>query len=125
MESRSFGSVRIFWLDKPKILACLHEAATHLAEARPEIAAVWLFGSLARGDAVPGSDADVLIVLDSSPKPFHERGVDYRLERCGVGVDVLVYTREEFERLPESSPRFYRTVLAEHLVLYERPASVR
>jgi len=123
MESRSFGSVRIFSLNRAKVLECLRQAVAQLVERRPEVERIWLFGSLARGDAVPGSDADVLLVLDASPKPFHERGADYAFDRCGVGVDVLAYTHEEFDQLPERSPRFYRTVLEEHLVLYERSAS--
>jgi predicted nucleotidyltransferase len=120
MESRSFGSVRIFSLNRAKILDCLRLSAARLAEQHPEIAEIWLFGSLARGDAVPGSDADVLLILDSSDQPFHERAPRYALDLCGIGVDLLAYTREEFDQLRDRSPRFYRTFLAERQPLYER-----
>ena len=52
---------------------------------------MWLFGSLARAEAVPGSDADILIVLASSDLPFPERSVYYQPEFCGIGADVLAY----------------------------------
>lgn len=120
MESRSSGSVRIFWLDRPKILGCLVRAAEALAQLKPEIQQVWLFGSLARGDATPGSDADVLLIVDGSPKPFHDRAADYALDGCGIGVDLLVYTRDEFEQLRTQSPRFYRAVMDERLPLHQR-----
>ena len=120
METRSSGSVRIFWLDKPKILACLREGAAHLAERKPEVEAIWLFGSLARGDAVPGSDADVLVIVADSDQPFHARAPNYAVGSCGIGVDLFVYTSAEFDGLRESRPRFYRTLLSERQVLYAR-----
>jgi uncharacterized protein len=120
MESRSFGSVRIFWLDKPKILDCLRLAAAGMAELRPEVQEVWLFGSLARGDATPGSDADVLVIIDNSAKPFYERAPDYPFDRCGIGADVLVYTSEELDQLRVRSARFYATFLDERMALYRR-----
>ena len=64
----------------------------------PEISEVWLFGSLAHGQAVPGSDADVLLVLEECKLPFLEWGAYYQPEFCGVGVDLFVYTRNELEQ---------------------------
>ena len=120
MESRSYGSVKIFWLDKPKILGCLREKAERLGAIKPEIEEIWLFGSLARGDAVPGSDADVLLILSAHGKPFHERAPEYALGYCEIGVGLLPYTREEFVDLEVRLPRFYKTFLAERKELYRR-----
>jgi len=40
----------------------------------PDLAGAWLFGSVARGDAGPGSDIDVLIVVDDlESSDLHER----------------------------------------------------
>ncbi len=54
-----------------------------------------MFGSLARGEATARSDADILIVLESSPKPFHERGPDYLRRGVGVSLDLFAYTMPE------------------------------
>lgn len=46
-------SAKVFWLDLDQIWNCLEEAAIRLGGTHPEIETIWLFGSLARGDAVP------------------------------------------------------------------------
>jgi len=60
-----------------------------------DVLAVILFGSLARGDHNAFSDADVLIVLSRSEKPFLERIPDFLPRGVGVPVDVFPYTAEE------------------------------
>lgn len=66
---------------------------------RPEIEQVILFGSLARGEAVPGSDADLLVILSSSEQPFLERIPRYLPDGLPVGVDVFPYTRQELTHM--------------------------
>lgn len=53
----------VFWLNRPETLERLRKAVLVLVGRYPEIEQVILFGFLARGDAVPGSDADLLIIL--------------------------------------------------------------
>ena len=120
MQSRSFGSVKIFWLDRERIGEELRSAARALALRYPEVQEVWLFGSLARGDAVPGSDADVLVVLSKTDESFLDRSPRYALAGCRIGVDLLAYTRSELNSMQERRPRFYRTFLAERKPLYLR-----
>ena len=81
-----------------------------------------LFGSLARGDAVPGSDADLLIVVSHSAETFLERTVRYRPEGVDVGVDVVAYTREELAALLRAGNSFVRQALQEGVVLVGDPA---
>lgn len=95
----SSPSVSVFWLDLNQVRACLTQAVRRLAETRPEIEEVWLFGSLARGDATPGSDADLLFILSDSTVPFLDRSVVYQPDFCGLGVDILAYTRSELARI--------------------------
>jgi len=61
---------------------------------------IYLFGSRARGDASAGSDWDLLVVVGSSPLPRHARERIAFRALCGVGAakDVVVFTREEFDR---------------------------
>ena len=72
-----------------------------------------LFGSLQRGDAVPGSDADVLLVLSTSDLPFTDRAAAYRPEGVGIPVDLFVYTCAELDDMLAAGNRFVRRALAE------------
>ena len=60
----------------------------------------WLVGSRARDTATPESDIDVIIVAPTD-RPFVDRFRDYlpAIQAPGVGVDLLVYTPEEFEQM--------------------------
>jgi predicted nucleotidyltransferase len=76
-----------------------------------------LFGSLARGDASGHSDLDLILIADSG-ESFVERGARfYRELTPTVGMDILVYTPEEFEAM-RSRP-FLRRALADGRVVYE------
>ena len=55
----------------------LRKSIKELRERYPEIEQVILFGSFARGEAVPGSDIDLLIILKDSKLTFLERIVRY------------------------------------------------
>lgn len=120
IQRRSLPSVSVFWLNVPQVVACLKEAATTLATAHPEIEEVWLFGSLARGEAVPGSDADLLIVLSASSANFLDRAVRYLPGFCGVGVDVLAYTRAELAEMLEAGHSILAQVRTEGVCLYRK-----
>ena len=117
IQQRSSPSAKIFWLDLTQIRDCLEQAAIRLGETHPEIETIWLFGSLARGDAVPGSDADLLIVLSNSPLPFLDRSVYYQPDFCGIGVDVLAYTKAELASMKEEP---VRQAQVEGTCLFER-----
>ena len=75
---------------------------------------VILFGSLAEGRLHPDSDLDLVVGMPSS-RPFLERF------RPRVGMDLLVYTPEEFEEI-RNRPFFREEVLAKGVVLYESPS---
>ena len=75
------------------------EAARRAAAAASSPAQVMLFGSYARGEANPDSDLDLLVI----EQQVSDKAAEYlRLHRAvgnlGVGVDVMVITREEFDR---------------------------
>ncbi len=123
IQRTSLPSVSIFWLNLDQVRACLKKAVARLAEKHPETEEVWLFGSLARGDAVPGSDADVLVVLSESPLSFLDRSVHYQPDSCGVGVDVLAYTRTELAQMQTEGNSFIQCAQAEALCLFQRPGS--
>lgn len=82
---------------------------------------VILFGSLARGRISLFSDIDLLAIFDQA-RPAREltRWV-YENIRSREAVDILAYSREEFERRRERP--FLRRIVQEGKVLYERPAA--
>ena len=120
MQSKLSDSVEIIWLDREVVLKKLHQVVGEMAASHPEIERVVLFGSLARGDAVPGSDADLLIVLGKSDLPFLERIPRYMPSGVGIGVDVFPYTREEFELMLKEGNRLVKSALAEGIDLFPR-----
>ncbi len=118
IRERSFGSVRVFWLDSAEALERLRAAAARLLAERPEVRSVVLFGSLAEGRAVPGSDADVLLLLERSDRPrWFDRPLDYgpAFEGVGVPVELFCYTRKEVAGVPLA-----RRALERGVVLAER-----
>ncbi|MBI3048973.1 MAG: nucleotidyltransferase domain-containing protein [Acidobacteria bacterium] len=114
-ESYRGRHVRVFRLERADVLAQLRTSAERLLRERRDVVAVWLFGSLARDRAAPGSDADLLIVVRDGAAPFLQRSESLAryFEDVGVGCDVLVYTESEVERLTAGGPSLVRTALRE------------
>jgi len=78
---------------------------------RPDVVEAWLFGSFARGDADAFSDVDLMVVATSG-RPFVDRFRDFPdlLREVPVGLDLLVYTPDEFAQARRTN-RFVRHVL--------------
>lgn len=97
MRKESYGSVTTFWLDRAEAIRRVSEAAERLVGERETVEAVLLFGSLAEGRAVPGSDADLLILLTGSDTRWLDRPLEFAsfFDGCGIGVDLFCYTLEE------------------------------
>jgi predicted nucleotidyltransferase len=104
------------------VIRRLKANALRLISDRTDVLAVRLFGSLARGDARPGSDADIVIVLRESRLPFMARGAELANAFAGVGVgcDLLVYTEEEWRHLEVTQARFFKVVESEGVTLAAR-----
>jgi predicted nucleotidyltransferase len=90
----------------------------------PELLEVRLFGSLARGDAAPGSDADLLVELAESRLTFLERIASLQplFGAVGLGVDLLPYTTAELDALRREANPLLRAAQAEGIVLARRGA---
>ena len=81
-----------------------------------------LFGSYVHGQPTEGSDLDIMIIVSDSIEPPHRRM--QKAYRCvgaiGVSKDLLVLTREEFERQARVITSLARRVKERGKVLYER-----
>jgi predicted nucleotidyltransferase len=119
LPSGSSSTVAVTYFDR----AAVRQAAEALAERlgrHPEVEEVILFGSVAWGVPVPGSDVDLLLVLSDSDAPFPERIARYVPTGFPVGVDVFPYTREEIARMRAEGNVLVRDALYRGLSLFRR-----
>ncbi|MCJ7661678.1 MAG: nucleotidyltransferase domain-containing protein [Anaerolineales bacterium] len=84
----------------------------YLRAKNPEIERLIWFGSRVNGLLTPGSDVDLCIVITSSTKSRRDRIPDYGPVGFPVGIDLSIYTSEEFKELRESSPAWYNVIIA-------------
>ncbi len=89
-----------------------------VAACRPE--RVYLSGSRARGTAEASGDYDLMVIVPDSPLPGYRRDQEAYRALLGVGVakDVLVWTREEFERRRHLPASLSATILREGILVY-------
>jgi predicted nucleotidyltransferase len=91
-----------------------------LVARRPEVQEVILFGSLVTGIPVPGSDVDLMLILDRSGRSFLDRIPEFLPAGFPVGVDVFPYTRDEIEGMSAEGNRFVQGVLRDGRLLFRR-----
>jgi predicted nucleotidyltransferase len=120
MPVRSLGSSLLSWPGREEVDRAVRAWAARLAAREPDLVAVGYFGSYARGQAGPGSDVDLVVILRSCADPPARRAVRWDLERLPVPAEAVVYTLDEWRRLPEVSPRFCR-VLADAVWVWGSP----
>jgi len=79
-----------------------------------------LFGSLARREARPGSDMDLLVIVDSKEPRYRRSAPLYGiLSDILIPMDILVYSPEEVEEWSGVRQAFVTTAIREGKVLYE------
>jgi uncharacterized protein len=85
---------------------------------------IYLFGSYARDDATPDSDYDFMVVVFDSERSQYERAVEAHRALADLhhAKDVLVWTRDEFDRRIHLVASLPATILREGILLYERRA---
>lgn len=88
-----------------------------IKEYRPE--KIILFGSLAFGDIHEGSDLDLLIIKDTPKRPIDRQVEIYSLVKPEVGIDLFVYTAQEFEYLKCIGFSLVKEVVKRGRILYE------
>lgn len=109
--------VRVFRINSEEIIAKLKEWAKGFSKDK-NVVAVVLFGSLAKGEATPASDADILILLKESNLRFDERIPQFIPTGVGISVEVFPYTLEEFRSLLDNKSPLAEEVSKNGIVLY-------
>jgi predicted nucleotidyltransferase len=80
-----------------------------------------LFGSYARGEPAPGSDVDLLIVMEDNERPARRSARVARvLLDVPFAIDILVRTPEELRHRLHIGDYFIQEILEQGQVLYER-----
>ena len=106
------STVVIKSVDKDQIRDAVAAFGKGLREEHPEILSITWFGSWVTGLPAPGSDVDLCLIVSSCDKPARDRISNYLPLGFPTGIDLLVYTQEEFERLREISPGLYQAILS-------------
>lgn len=99
MPEPSSPSVKVTFTNRKQILTALENLIQEWTQKHPELKQVILFGSFARGDYFPGSDVDVLLILEKSDQPFLKRIRTFLPTRFPVDIDIFPYTRDEVQRI--------------------------
>lgn len=82
-----------------------------------------LFGSAARGQGGPDSDADLLVVMPvEGSKRQQAVQIDLALEGIPIPIDLVVITPDEVEKYRDAMGTIIHEAVREGKVLYERAA---
>jgi predicted nucleotidyltransferase len=82
---------------------------------------IYLFGSFAWGNPDSQSDLDLLIVVDKSDEKPYKRPIKGIKALFGLGIanDIIVFTKDEFDRLAGDVSTLCYKIKQERVKLYE------
>ncbi len=100
----------------------LRQAVDRIA-ARFDPDQIILFGSQARGQGGPDSDADLLVVMPANGSKRQQAvQIDLALEGIPIPIDLIVVTRDDIAQHAQSTGTIICEAMREGKVLYERAA---
>lgn len=120
LRNESSSTVAITYFDRAGVRQAAEALACELAARHPEVEEVILFGSVAWGTPVPGSDVDLMLVLSGSDRPFPHRIARYVPTNFPVGLDVFPYTRGEIARMRADGNLLVLDALRRGVTLFRR-----
>jgi len=114
-DSEVFMTNQAFLERDPK----LAELVRRLVETHHP-ARLYLFGSRGRGQGTPDSDYDLLMVFDTLDVPAYRKSQQAHGLVWGLGIsaDILVWTRQEFDRRLSMQASLPATVVRDGLLLH-------
>lgn len=115
MQNESSDSVKITYLNREKVLAELEQCARYLKRAEPEVHRILLFGSLIHERYGPGSDADLLVVIDRTQGRIMDQIPRYLkyFSHVSIPVDIIPMTVQEFKKRQENKDTFISRIVSE------------
>ncbi|MCL6612047.1 MAG: nucleotidyltransferase domain-containing protein [Peptococcaceae bacterium] len=121
----NFAATR--FVNQKKVLDSLRECAGRLIDEVRGVAAVYLFGSFARGNATPRSDADLVVVVEGEDRVLinglRDAAGSYFIS-ASVPVDVFVLSRKTFEEGRRTGRGVAGAVEREGVLLAARSSAV-
>ncbi len=118
-EVRDQTDQRQFSADRKKLLDQEMSRCIRLLTEYGSPQKVILFGTLAMGQVHEWSDID-LVVIEQTQLPFFQRIKKIRkLIKPKVGMDIMVYTPDEFDQLCIDRPFFREEIVANGKIVYE------
>ena len=89
--------MKVFFLNRKLLKKRIKKIVVELAEEKPELRKVVLFGSVAEDRSLPSSDVDVLFIVESTNLRFLDSASEYLsyFQSISLDVDCFVYTEEE------------------------------
>jgi len=115
-------SVRVFKLNNEEIIIKLKSWAESLSHNK-DVVGIILFGSLAKKEATPASDADIIILLRDSKERFDDRIPHFLPKKIGLTVEVFPYTIKEFHSSLKEKWGVAKEALENGILLYGINAS--
>jgi hypothetical protein len=106
------------WPDRAAVDAAVRGWAATQPALHPGLLRLGYFGSYARGDWGVGSDLDLVAVVADSAESFARRAAAWSTESLPVPAELLVYTRNEWDRLIAAGRRFSRMLGTETVWVY-------
>ncbi len=119
MPAQSSMSACAFFLDGEAAIERLRGSAHALLRSRTDVLAVYLFGSLAQGRHVPGSDAGLLIILSRDERRMVDRMPEFLrvFLDSPVPVDVFPLTEQELAVRQSEGDLFIHQALDEGMLV--------
>ena len=119
LVSKSAGSVEVISVDHDALVSALKKTAGKIKAQVNGVSQIVLFGSVARGEELPSSDIDILIIITKTNVPFLNRRdefVDY-FGDIPLNVNPLVYSEDELLALQQQENGFIKQALSEGIAL--------
>jgi predicted nucleotidyltransferase len=127
LDSETFAGGEQYNLAMKNAQKYLEEIKSRLEEIEPY--KIILFGSVAMGNSDEESDIDLIVVLDSEKisQNYEEKMYNKMLVRkairdisAEIPIDLLVYTKKEFEIIMNNKNSFFKEIELQGKVLYEK-----
>lgn len=110
MPVRSLSSSVLRWPSHDEVHAAFLRWAGELRAKHRSLIAAGYFGSYADGNWGVGSDLDIVLIVPSDRRPFERRALEIDTSSLPVPVDLLVYTKVEFDERRSRGDRFARVM---------------
>ena len=104
------SSVRIIYTDPNDIITAVSLFAEKVKTEHPEVVTLYWYGSWVNGDFTPASDVDICIIVTHSNLAHRDRIPGFLPTVFPTGMDLLIYTENEFELLKQEHPSWYKII---------------